>query len=46
MRVFQEVTKSSKQLVTTLITTFGLKANKHSIGLVQQEITSDDLFQE
>lgn len=45
MATFQETTKTSKQLFWTLITTFGLKQNEHSIGLIQQVLTLDDLFE-
>ena len=45
MRVFQETTKTRKYLMTTLLTTFGLKQNKHSLGLIEKVITLDDLFE-
>jgi AAA+ ATPase superfamily predicted ATPase len=41
---FEEVSKTRKQLFLTLITTFGLKHNQHSLGLVNQVLTLDDLF--
>ena len=44
MRIFQETTKTKKQLFITFITTFGLKQNEHSLGLVEFELTLDDLF--
>ena len=44
LSVFQESTKSRKQLMLTLITTFGLKHNMHSLGLIHQVLTLDDLF--
>lgn len=42
--VFQETTGTRKYLMLTLITTFGLKHNKHSLGLVEKILTLDDLF--
>ncbi|MCG8331840.1 MAG: AAA family ATPase [Chitinophagales bacterium] len=44
LHIFEEFTKTRKQLFLTLITTFGLKQNEHSIGLVDQELALDDLF--
>ena len=46
MGVFQQDTKTRKQLFWTLLTTFGLNANEHSIGLIDQVLTMDILFQE
>ena len=43
LRIFTEETKTSKSLLLTLITSFGLKQNKHS-DIVQKQITMDDLF--
>ena len=42
--IFQEATKTRKHLMLTLITTFGMKGNKHSLGLVDQVLALDDLF--
>jgi len=42
--VFQETTKTRKQLFLTLVTTFGVTPNEHSIGLVDQVLSFDDLF--
>jgi uncharacterized protein len=42
--IFKEQTKTRKQLFNTLITTYGLHKNKHSIGLVDNVITSEQLF--
>ncbi|MEM6698424.1 MAG: ATP-binding protein [Bacteroidota bacterium] len=42
--VFEETTHTRKQIFLTLITTFGLKSNEHSLGLVDQVLTLDDLF--
>jgi AAA+ ATPase superfamily predicted ATPase len=44
--VFEETTKTKKQLFLTMITTFGLKHNQHSLGLVQEVLVLDDLFLE
>jgi AAA+ ATPase superfamily predicted ATPase len=44
MSVFRLVTKTKKQLFYMLITTFGLKKNQHSIGLIVNDLTIDDLF--
>lgn len=44
MRVFREATNTSKHIMLTLITAFGLKANKHSLGLIDQVLGLDDLF--
>ncbi len=43
LRIFTEETKTSKSLLLTLITSFGLKQSKHS-DIVQKQITMDDLF--
>lgn len=42
--VFRQESKTRKHIFLTLITTFGLKTNQHSIGLIDQVITMDDLF--
>ena len=44
MRVFKEKTGTKKYLIMSLITTFGLQHNKHSLGLIEQALTMDDLF--
>lgn len=46
MQVFQETTRTRKHLMLTLVTTFGLKANQHSLGLIDQALDLDDLFVE
>ena len=43
MSVFQEETKTRKTLLTSFITTFGVKPGIHS-GIVQNEVILDDLF--
>jgi DNA-binding XRE family transcriptional regulator len=45
MGVFRQATKTKKHLSWILITTFGLKHNQHSLGLIQNVITLDDLFE-
>jgi hypothetical protein len=44
--VFRETTKTRKLLFLTMITTFGLKVNQHSLGQVQQSLTMDALFED
>lgn len=44
MSVFRKASKTKKQLSWVLLTTFGLHANQHSLGLVQKALTLDDLF--
>jgi uncharacterized protein len=43
--VFKSETKTRKSVFMTLITTFGVKKNSHSIGLVQNEIEMEALFE-
>lgn len=43
--VFKEKIKSTKTLFLTMITAFGVKQNEYSIGLVQNEILIDSLFE-
>ena len=42
--LFQAYTQTKKQVFLSMITTFGLLSNAHSLGLVQQELTLEDLF--
>jgi len=44
LRVFQETTKTNKYLMLSLITTFGLKQNQHSLGFIEKVIKLEDLF--
>jgi uncharacterized protein len=44
MGVFKQETKTKKTLFLTLITTFGVQKNSHSIGLIQNELTMENLF--
>ena len=41
---FQEITKTKKQIFLTLISTYGIRKNEHSIGLVDNDITINALF--
>jgi hypothetical protein len=41
---FAEVVKTRKRLSLALITTYGLKQNIHSSGLVETVLTLEDLF--
>ena len=43
MAIFREETKTRKALLTTFITTYGVKPGIHS-GVVQREVVLDDLF--
>lgn len=42
---FKELTKTRKQVFLTFITTFGLKQNQHSLGLVDIALTMEGLFE-
>lgn len=44
MSIFQEVSKTRKQIFWVMVTTFGVKANSHSLGLIGESLTLDDLF--
>lgn len=44
--VFQRLSKTRKHVWLTMITTFGVKHNQHSLGLVEFVLTLDDLFLE
>jgi len=43
--VFEEETKTKKSVLPVLVTTYGLKENEHSLGLIEHTVTLDDLFQ-
>lgn len=45
-QIFEAMTQTRKHLFLTLITTFGIIPNEHSLGLVDQVLTIDDLFLE
>ena len=42
---FKEETGTRKSVFLTFITTFGLKSNQYSLGLVQNDLTMDSLFE-
>lgn len=42
--LFIQLSKTAKQVFLTTVTPFGLRKNEHSIGLVDSEVTMDDLF--
>ena len=42
--IFKATTQTRKHLFLTFIATFGLTTNEHSLGLVDQVVTLDDLF--
>ncbi len=44
--LFKEITQTRKQVFLNLLTTFGLKPNEHSIGLIDKAMTMDVLFAE
>jgi len=44
LKIFKEVTQTKKTLFLTMITTYGVKNFKTYPGLVQNEITMDELF--
>jgi len=46
LSVFREKTKTKKTLFLTMITTYGVHNNTNATGLVQKQLTMDDLFQE
>lgn len=46
MWVFQKITKTNKQIFISFLSTFGLKTNKHSLGLVQNDMGMEVLFRE
>lgn len=41
---FQELSGSRKTLFNTLVTTFGVRENEHSLAQVDQVVTADELF--
>jgi AAA+ ATPase superfamily predicted ATPase len=43
-RVFREKTKTRKTIFPTLITSFGMRYNEYSVGLIQQSIVLEQLF--
>ena len=45
MRVFQEATKTRKHLSFAMISTYGLKHNQHSLGLIVNDLDMEMLFE-
>ena len=43
--IFKETTQTKKQVFLTMITTFGIKQNTYSLGLVDSSLTMDELFE-
>jgi len=41
---FRNHTETRKSVFLTMVTTFGIQENEHSIGLVQNSVTMDELF--
>jgi len=46
LHVFEETTKTRKHIFLTMIAAFGITHNEHSLGLVDQILTLEDLFGE
>ncbi len=44
MALFQILSKTNKQVFVSMISSFGIVENKHSIGLIHHDLTIDDLF--
>ncbi len=44
MAAFRQLTKTRKSLFLTMITSHGVLQNKHSLSLLQSEVSLDDLF--
>ncbi|NRB52737.1 MAG: ATP-binding protein [Saprospiraceae bacterium] len=42
--IFRQLSKTKKQLFLVVVTTFGLRHNKHSLGLIDNSLGMDDLF--
>jgi len=42
---FQQVSKTKKQIFLSFLSPFGLKANAHSLGLVDNNTVADVLFE-
>ena len=45
MATFKAATKTKKQLFLTFLSSFPLLQNQHTIGLIDQTLTMDDLFE-
>ena len=44
LEIFRGQSKTKKALFLAMVTTYGIKNNMYSIGLVQNAVTMDDLF--
>jgi uncharacterized protein len=44
LSAFRTVTKTRKSVFLTMVTTFGMEENGHSLGFAQNVITMNDLF--
>jgi len=42
--IFRTKTATKKYLINTLVTTYGLKANQHSAGIIDKVVVLDQLF--
>lgn len=42
--LFKRLSKTNKQVFLTVVTPFGMRKNEHSLGVVDSEVTMDDLF--
>jgi hypothetical protein len=45
VNIFRDTTRTNKSVFLTMITTFGLTRNEHSLSIVQNALTMDALFQ-
>lgn len=45
LTLFKTLSKTRKQVFLTVVSTFGLRQNEHSLGLIDSEIQMDDLFE-
>jgi uncharacterized protein len=43
--LFKTITKTTKQVFLTIVSTFGIKRNEHSIDLIDNEIRLNALFE-
>jgi len=41
---FEEITKTKKQIFWVFLTTFGVRENEHSLGVISHELVLGDLF--
>ena len=44
LHLFRRLTRTRNHVSLTLITAFGLKHNQHSLGLIEKDLTLEDLF--